>query len=430
MFSIETIHKLHLELKNICTDTRKITPNSIFWALKGANFDGNSYALKALEMGAAYAVVDDASIENNGKIIKVENTLETLQELAKYHRKQLNIPIVAVLGSNGKTTVKELISSVLGVSHSVFSTVGNLNNHIGLPLSILSIDKDKHHFGVLEIGANHQGENRFLLEIAQPDYIVLTNIGKDHLEGFGGFKGVVKAYNEATDFARQYPVKSFVVNKFDYNYSLLNLENLPTLTVGNIDNQADIRLKNLNLRFPYIDVETEEGLKIESNLIGDYQVGNIGIALGVGALLGISIEDVQKGVKNYSPQNMRMQLIKITDTTTIINDCYNANPSSTLEGLNTFSKFEGKLAVVLGDMFELGEESEKEHKSILDYLSTSNFQKNILIGKLYSSLKLKYNTFSFYENIEELTIKDLHEYDYIYLKGSRGMGLEKILEKM
>nr|HPK04373.1 UDP-N-acetylmuramoyl-tripeptide--D-alanyl-D-alanine ligase [Bacteroidales bacterium] len=330
---ISRIYDVFCQHPLICTDSRKIQKNCIFIALKGESFDGNQYAEDAIELGASYAIVDNPSFVNSEKYILVSNTLETLQQLALFHRKRFNIPVIAITGTNGKTTTKELIATVLAQKYKVLATKGNLNNHIGVPFTLFELNKT-HEIAVIELGANHQGEITELCNLALPEYGIITNIGKAHLEGFGSFEGIIKAKTELFDFLRSHSGKVFI--NYDDDLLMKHAENLSELTYGS-DKNADYRTEIVSNE-PFLTLKYFENnniLNIHSQLIGTYNAGNISAAIAVGRYFGIGSKLIKDAISAYIPQNNRSQLID-TGRNQLILDAYNANPSSMEAALNNF----------------------------------------------------------------------------------------------
>ena len=414
---IQKLYKLFLDHPFICTDTRKIKENGIFFALKGDNFNGNKFAEQAILKGCAYAIIDEKEFCKNKKIILVENVLETLQLLAKYHREQINIPVIGITGTNGKTTSKELIHAVLSSEKNCYATKGNLNNHIGVPLSILKINKN-HEIAIIEMGANHIGEITALCKIAQPNFGVITNIGKAHLEGFGSLEGVIKAKSELYNYIKENEGAIFVNNE---DGLLINLANgSETISYGKKGSYCG----GIGNSTPFVNV-LFSNKEIKSNLIGDYQFYNIMLAVCIGKHFGITDENIKLAIENYTPINNRSQIIETTNNTLIL-DAYNANPSSMIAMLHSFAKqnYDKKLCI-LGDMLEMGNTSLQEHKSIIDLTNELKLE-CIFIGTEFAQVhKQAYNsTDKFSESLIEKPIKN----KTILLKGSRGIALEKLVE--
>jgi UDP-N-acetylmuramoyl-tripeptide--D-alanyl-D-alanine ligase len=410
---------------SVCTDTRKLEKDCIYFALKGDNFDGNKFVSKAFDGGAKYCVIDNSNAVINDNCILVNDVLTTLQELAALHREVISIPIIALTGSNGKTTTKELINTVLSTTYKVKATIGNLNNHIGVPLTLLRFTKDL-DFGIVEMGANHQKEIEFLCGIAKPDYGLITNFGKAHLEGFGSVEGVIKGKAELYDFIKQNDKTAFINN--DDKEQIKQIANYANIiTFGSsTTNDCVVSFDDAN---PFVTL-TYNKEKIKSQLIGSYNYGNIAVAIAIGQHFKISTEHIKQGIENYQPDNNRSEIIK-KGTTQIILDAYNANPTSMLAALQNLKQLKAKNKFLfLGDMFELGTEAEKEHQAIVDFIEL-NFKNNIfLIGKNFEKTSCK-SSFDKYSNFEDLKphFKTLQlENATVLIKGSRGMALERILD--
>ena len=354
IIELYTLFKLY---PKIITDSRCVENNSIFFALKGENFDGNKFAIKALESGAKYAVIDNAKFKLNDNFILVDNVLKCLQQLASFHREQFVIPLIGITGTNGKTTTKELIHTVLKRKFKTHATKGNFNNHIGVPLTLLEMPLNT-EIAIIEMGANHQGEIKELCEIAKPNYGLITNIGKAHLEGFGGFEGVVKAKNELYNFIRNYG-RAFLNSD---NKLLSELaENLNSIKYGTKqDSDCFAEILEIN---PYVKLRWNN-IDIQSNLIGKYNFENILAAICIGNFFNVAHSNIKSAVENYIPQNNRSQIVQ-TKTNKILLDAYNANPTSMSLAIESFELLKSKTKVViLGDMLELGDESIFEHKEI------------------------------------------------------------------
>ncbi|SDM72847.1 UDP-N-acetylmuramoyl-tripeptide--D-alanyl-D-alanine ligase [Daejeonella rubra] len=428
----EQLYQIYLKHPQICTDTRKITDSSLFFALRGDNFDGNKFALQAIENGAAFSVIDNAEYALDDRFILVDDVLETLQNLARLHRKQLKIPVIGITGTNGKTTTKELVKSVLSQQFNTFATEGNLNNHIGVPLSILSVPSDC-EIAIIEMGANHQREIAFLCSIAQPSHGMITNVGKAHLEGFGGVEGVKIGKGELYEFLSKTGGIGFINND---NPTLITMAHERGLknTVGygkGSTNFLSVRLKNSS---PYLSVDWnlpgEPKQMAFSNLPGIYNFDNISAAICIGGYFNLSPEKINKGINAYKPVNNRSQILE-TPNNTIICDYYNANPSSMMVALENLEDTGAKSKVlILGDMFELGEESAKEHRLILEKALHTKAERRIFVGEEFFRLK-GIEDAEFYRNTPEASEalnKRPIKQSTILLKGSRGMKLESLLD--
>lgn len=419
------IHKLFLNSSGISTDTRKINLGNLFFALKGQNFDGNLFAEKAIDLGASYAIIDDENYSKpNNQTILVENVLETLQNLAAFHRKHLNIPIVALTGSNGKTTSKELIFSVLNEKFNTIATQGNLNNHIGVPLTLLSMNKNT-EIGIVEMGANHHGEIAALCQIAQPDYGYITNFGKAHLEGFGSLEGVIKAKSELYEYLKKNNKKVFVNS--DDPIQVEKSKGIHSYTFGtkNSGCQVEVTLLEAN---PFLNLEFNK-IEIKTKIIGRYNYSNLAAAIAIGKYFEVSPEAIKRGIENYTPGNNRSQIVKI-DSNTIIMDAYNANPTSMRAALENFNLLEANhKMVILGDMFELGEDAKAEHQSIAEFAELLNVDYVILVGKNFFKTKTdKAKKFETFEDLKAFLEIAHFEHYQVLIKGSRGMALERVLD--
>lgn len=420
---IEEIHSIFLKSNGVSTDTRKITKGSIFFALKGDNFDGNAFAQQAIENGATYAIIDNDNYKNKNTIV-VEDTLETLQKLAHYHRKKLNTKIISLTGSNGKTTTKELINAVLNTTYKTIATIGNLNNHIGVPLTLLRLTNET-EIGIIEMGANHQKEIEALCKIAEPDYGYITNFGKAHLEGFGGVEGVIKGKSELYDFLLK-ENKTIFYNQDD----TIQVEKIGTHT----HSFSFSTQQNQDAETQITQLESENFLKIAYNnisinthLIGYYNLNNIGAAICIGNFFNVAENKIKEGLENYIPSNNRSQIIQ-QNNYNIILDAYNANPSSMQVALDNFSKIKNthKLAV-LGDMFELGTEAHKEHQNIAEYALKLGLN-TILIGANFYQTKNNFLKFESFDDFKEFLKKEKINQTHLLIKGSRGMALERTLQ--
>tara|TARA_Y100001935_G_scaffold246371_1_gene240966 strand:- start:1203 stop:2483 length:1281 start_codon:yes stop_codon:yes gene_type:complete len=420
---IKNLHNKFLECNStLDIDSRSIRNGSMFFAIKGENFDGNKFANEALEKGSKIAVIDsgDVNFNNNNNIIKVDDSLKTLQDLALFHRKSVKSKIVAITGSNGKTTTKELIHSVLSTSHKTISTEGNFNNHLGVPLSLLRI-KDDTEFSVIELGANNFGEIEILSKISEPDYGYITNFGKAHLEGFKNISGVIKGKTEL------------------YNWLI---ENDKTLIL-NYDDPEQLKFKSsnhfsfgskLNSKHVFEKLDSKnvtvkcDGIVYKSNLYGDYNFSNICCAISIGLEFGIKPKLIQEKLKYYSSKNNRSELIKINNKNIVL-DAYNANPTSVEFAIKSFIKNKGTKALVLGDMFELGENSAIEHKKIIDIIDELNIDRCIFIGEEFYKAKQDSVKNIFFKTKEDFyELGGILKEENILIKGSRGMQMEDILK--
>ncbi|NOR76660.1 MAG: UDP-N-acetylmuramoyl-tripeptide--D-alanyl-D-alanine ligase [Draconibacterium sp.] len=428
MTTTENIYRLFRDFPRISTDSRKIEMDSIFFALKGESFNGNTFASEALNNGAAYSIIDEKEFVTSHKTILVNNVLATLQDLANLHRKKLGIPILAITGTNGKTTTKELVAAVLSKKFKVSFTSGNFNNHIGVPLTLLKMNSET-QFGVVEMGANHIGEIAELCKIAEPDFGIITNIGKAHLEGFGSFEGVKKTkaelfkYIKEKDGAFFYNSDNLILKTLAENYS-------SKITFGNKDANFTGELLQ-SPPFVHIKANFKKGvLYLNTNLIGNYNFENILAAACIGNYFEVNPLQIQKALKFYQPQNNRSQLIKKGDIN-IIMDAYNANPTSMEASIKSFlTNNKGDNYLILGDMLELGKYSKEEHTRIIIFLNKVAPNKVFLIGTIFYETGYKSN-FMVFQNISELNLylrKNPIKNGNILIKGSRGIKLEKVLE--
>lgn len=422
------IYEIYKQHPIISTDTRNIAKDSIFFALKGANFNGNTFAEKALELGAAYVVVDEKEFKINDRCILVKDVLTALQDLAKTHRSKLKIPFIGITGSNGKTTSKELLNAVLSRKYKTLATKGNLNNHIGVPLTILSITSDI-EIAIIEMGANHQLEIEFLCNIANPDFGLICNVGKAHLEGMGGFEGVKKTKKELYDHIRNNDGIAFV-NADDINLMEMSA-NVSRKEFFGSNSNARVSGRILNSD-PFLSIEIKlkadtSFSKIDSKLVGDYNLNNILAAICIGNYFDVSLSEMIAGIESYEPSNNRSQAVKM-GSNNVIMDAYNANPSSMSAAVLNFSKVnaENKM-LILGDMFEMGEESMREHLAMIELVHQLKFNNAVFVGKDFCACK-KYE-FNFFETTEDANAfleKNKPSNSTILVKGSRGMKLETL----
>lgn len=427
---IETLYSIYKQFPFISTDTRHIKENSIFFALKGANFNGNTFADQALESGAAYVVVDEAEVIKGEQYILVEDVLRSLQDLALYHRQHLHIPVIGITGTNGKTTSKELVYSVLSQQFRTYSTQGNLNNHIGVPLTLLAID-DSYEMAIVEMGANHIGEIDFLSRIARPTHGFITNVGKAHLEGFGSFEGVKKTKGELYDFIAETGGTLFLQADNAYLVEMATQRSFAKVIKYGFSDKNDV-VGKLLLANPYLSIAWKEGVKTESyelytQLTGAYNTENILAAIAIGLEFGMSPVKINEGITSYVPKNNRSQIAK-TSRNTIVADFYNANASSMAAALDNMQVLTAEhKVVILGDMFELGDEAYEEHKNVIAKAKTMNFEKLVFVGKEF--FKHKDDSAEFYETTADASaaVSGIND-SFILLKASRGMAFEKLLE--
>jgi UDP-N-acetylmuramoyl-tripeptide--D-alanyl-D-alanine ligase len=423
--TLEQLYNIFLQHPSVETDTRKLKQGDIFFALKGPNFNGNAFAKQALEAGAAYAVIDEKEFAINDKIILMEDALATLHQLAKYHRQQFNIPFLAITGSNGKTTTKELIHAVLSASFKTYTTEGNLNNHIGIPLTILKVKKNA-EIAVIEMGANHKKEIAGYCEYTLPTHGIITNCGKAHLEGFGGIEGVRKGKGELYDYLQTHKGTAFVMH--DYNYLLDMSKGISSvITYGTRDADITGEVKESE---PFLDVHITKGGSgtINTQLVGEYNLPNILAAVAVGRYFKIQDEKIKEAIEAYNPSNSRSQLIK-KGTNKIILDAYNANPSSMKAAIENFAKLHAENKILmLGGMAELGDESLEEHKNIISLINQGKWNNVILVGGDF--LKINHTYISFEKSIQarEWFHQQQLRNTAILIKGSRSMEMEKILQ--
>ena len=419
------LHQLFLQSSGVCTDTRKIEKDCLFIALKGENFNGNAFAREAIEKGAKAALVDEAEYADTAKGIYLnDDTLKSLQSLARFHRDYLNLPILALTGSNGKTTTKELIHAVLSQSFNCMATRGNLNNHIGVPLTLLSMNEDT-EFGIVEMGANHQKEIEALCEIAAPDFGFITNFGKAHLEGFGGIEGVIKGKSELYRYLAKHEGTVFVNAKDPKQMELTSKMNR-LLFCTSEDSHPITRLDSDE----FIKIEYK-GLSIQTNLIGDYNFNNLSAAISIGSHFNVPVEKIKLALEAYQPRMNRSEIRQVNNHRVFL-DAYNANPTSMMAALQTFEKNKGlPKAVILGDMFELGKESSKEHEAIVEYLNSKTDYIVLLLGKNFyktTTIASHIHKAKGIEDAPALISKFIPKNADILLKGSRGMALERCID--
>ncbi|MFC0775416.1 UDP-N-acetylmuramoyl-tripeptide--D-alanyl-D-alanine ligase [Terrimonas alba] len=432
--SIEQLYEIYKQYPSVQTDTRTLKKDDLFFALKGGNFNGNHFAKQAINDGAAYAIIDEKEFDIPGKTILVDEVLKTLQQLAKHHRQQFDtlpdgrqVPFIAITGSNGKTTTKELIHAVLSTTYKTYTTEGNLNNHIGVPLTILKIKADA-EMAVIEMGANHPGEIASYCEYAMPTHGIITNVGKAHLEGFGSLEGVKKAKGELFDFLRGRP-HGFAFVMWDYDYLQEMSKGISgIIKYGTRDAHITGRV---NKTEPFLEVEITQGLSnpfIQSKLIGEYNLPNILVAVTVGETFKVPDEKIKLAIENYQPTNSRSQLIE-KGSNKIILDAYNANPSSMRLAIENFAKLKApKKVLMLGAMAELGSESLEEHKTIVELIKQNHWSDVALVGGDFLKVEHPYHSFENSALAKSWFQQQDFKNSYILIKGSRSMQMENILK--
>ncbi|MEM9077877.1 MAG: UDP-N-acetylmuramoyl-tripeptide--D-alanyl-D-alanine ligase [Bacteroidota bacterium] len=420
---ITELYQIFLKHPEVSTDTRKINPNCLFFALKGPNFNGNTFAEQALAKGASYSIIDEEKFKVSDKHILVDNVLETLQALATYHRNQNNAKIISLTGSNGKTTTKELIASVLSKKYRTIATQGNLNNHIGVPLTLLSIKNDT-EIAVVEMGANHQKEIAFLSTIAQPDFGYITNFGKAHLEGFGGVEGVIKGKSELYDYLTENG-KYIFMNADDP----IQLDKLGTYVKKMGYSASDPHFFQIQLieGNPFVKIEVET-TTISTQLTGAYNFTNCCAAIIMGKYFNVPLEDIKSALESYSPENNRSQIIKKKEIEIIL-DAYNANPTSMSMAIHSFDQIKNSDSyLILGDMFELGEVAREEHQAIADLAQALGFTNVLLVGNHFYEVQTSFPKFQTFEELKTYIESHPIQKGNLLIKGSRGMALERVLE--
>jgi UDP-N-acetylmuramoyl-tripeptide--D-alanyl-D-alanine ligase len=421
--NIEDIYQVFIKYPSIQTDTRKLQKDDLFFALKGPNFNGNLFSRQALDQGAAYVVADEDLSFDDDRIIYVDDALETLQQLAKFHREQFNIPFIAITGSNGKTTTKELAHEVLSSQFKTYTTKGNLNNHIGVPITILKVKMDA-QIAVIEMGANHLKEIEGYCQYAQPTHGLITNIGKAHLEGFGGAENVKKGKGELFEYIKQRNGTVFVNTDDDAVLELSrNLKDVIYYGSERANSTGTILKKD-----PFLEVLVRNEDSIQTNLVGAYNLPNVLAAVCIGRYFKIDFEKIKKAIENYSPSNSRSQLVKIKSNTIIL-DAYNANPGSMAAAIENFAAMKGdKKILLLGDMKELGNDSQKEHEAIISLIDKYTWHNVVLVGKSFSENNHDYISFENSMQAREWFRKENIENAHILIKGSRSMQMEKVIE--
>lgn len=421
----EALYRIYKEYPSVQTDTRRLKPGDLFFALKGEQFNGNRFAAEALAKGAAYAVIDEKAFEIPGRTILVEDVLAALQQLAKYHRRQFDIPFLAITGSNGKTTTKELVHAVLSSSFRTYTTEGNLNNHIGIPLTILKI-KDDAEIAVIEMGANHRGEIASYCRYAMPTHGLITNCGKAHLEGFGGEEGVRKGKGELFDHLRAIRGTAFVMWDYDYLRDMSRgIPNLVRYGTGDADLEGSVDQSE-----PFLSVRITRGMKNgiwQTQLVGDYNLPNVLAAAAAGKYFIVPDDDIKKAIEHYVPSNSRSQLLQI-GTNHIVLDAYNANPSSMKLAIENFARLHAANKVLaLGAMAELGNESLREHQAIIDLIGQYAWKAVVLTGGDFLNINHPYFSFPNADQAAEWFRQQHFENTHVLIKGSRSMQMEKII---
>lgn len=429
---IDLIYKI-FELSNgVSIDTRDEQENKIFVALKGERFNGNDYIKQALERNAKVVICDEDRLIEDDRVIIVNDSLETLQKLARHHKNQLNIPVIGITGSNGKTSTKELIGLLLNQSIKTYFTQGNFNNHIGVPLSLLSMTKD-HQLAVIEMGANHPGEIAELCQISDPDYGIVTNVGKAHLEGFKTFKNIYHTKIALYEYVMNKRGIIYINNDLDYFNTIKN--NYDNVITFSAENKADYYVNFVQYSpfssFRFYDTnKQDQSILIETNLIGTYNTVNAISAIAIAKHFEVDNQNIANALKNYKPQNNRSQIINKNNNIQIILDAYNANPTSVKEAILTLFKLEGKKSIILGDMLELGSQSINEHQEIVKIIDNHETSNVILIGEEFSKVN-KNSNYHYFKNTDEAKeyLKQLSlEDNTILIKGSRGIKLENTVE--
>lgn len=422
---IEELYKIYHQYPSVQTDTRKLKAGDIFFALKGANFNGNSFAKQAIDSGAAYAVIDEKEFEIPGKTILVENVLATLQSLAKYHRQQFTIPFLGITGSNGKTTTKELIHAVLSTTYKTYTTEGNLNNHIGIPLTLLKIKPDA-ELTVIEMGANHIGEIASYCKIALPTHGIITNCGKAHLEGFGSEEGVRKGKGELYDHLRANNGTAFVMWDYDYLHEMSRgISQIITYGTHNAAIEGTVVESE-----PFLKVKFQKGTvltNLQTHLVGDYNLPNVLAAVTVGKYFKVPDEKLKTAIENYVLSNNRSQWVE-KGSNKIILDAYNANPSSMMQAIDNFAKLHAPNKIlILGAMAELGEQSLREHQILLEHIHKYRWADVILVGGLFEKLSAPYRWFKDSAEAGKWFQQQNFKDSTILIKGSRSMQMEKVI---
>ena len=426
---LTALYNLFLHCGEVTTDSRRCPQGSLFFALRGENFNGNTFAAKALEGGCAYAVIDEPQYALSDRYIVVPNVLSTLQQLARYHRRQMGIPLLAITGTNGKTTTKELIAAVLTRSHRVLYTQGNLNNHIGVPLTLLRLTRE-HDIAIIEMGASHPGDIKELVEIAEPDYGLITNVGRAHLQGFGSFEGVVKTKTELYDYLRTQP-NGLVFLHSDNPYLPALAQGLQQISYGSSEGlyvSGSVVACDPYLSFRWQSGSADHSYTVRTQLIGDYNLSNALAAVAVGRYFEVKPADINQALAEYAPQNNRSQL-KHTAHNTLIIDAYNANPTSMQAALENFRHMNAPhKRLILGDMRELGHDSAEEHRRVVEYLKQCDFEQVYLVGEEFAAI---HPPFALFPSVAEL-LQELQAHPpvgcTILIKGSNSIHLASVAD--
>ncbi len=429
--NVEQLYQYFITCTSVTTDSRNCPEGSLFFALKGENFDGNKFALSSLERGCRYAVVDDVQYAIDGRFLLVDNCLEALQQLAKMHRSRLKTPVIGITGTNGKTTTKELIAAVLSQKFNTLFTQGNFNNHIGVPLTLLQL-KPEHEMAVIEMGANHPGEIKTLANISCPDFGIITNVGKAHLEGFGSFEGVIRTKGELYDYIRTNEGSLFV----NLDNPILNdlSANITRVGYALASEEAVVKGRIISdgpfLKLDWKKSNEESGNMVSTNLIGEYNAENVLAAICIGLHFGVTPRQINRALEDYQPTNNRSQF-KETEKNHLIIDAYNANPTSMNASIINFSHMNAaKKAVILGDMFELGDQSQQEHQKIVDLLEKSAFDKVILVGERFGAIPSDFIKIADTSSLIAYLEKEQLSGYTVLVKGSHGMRLDKCVDQL
>lgn len=421
---IESLYKLYKKHPSVQTDTRKLKEGDIFFALKGPNFNGNAFAQQALDAGASYAIVDEKAEGRDDRIIVVDDALKTLQQLASRHRDAFSIPFIAITGSNGKTTTKELVHAVLSSHYKTYTTAGNLNNHIGVPLTILKIKEDA-EMAVIEMGANHLGEIASYCRYARPDFGLITNIGKAHLEGFGGEEGVKKGKGELFEYLKNTGGTAFV-NTDDLQVLELSENISKKILYGGRSGKPKAEIINSD---PFLEIAFD-GLALSTQLVGRYNLPNLLAAVAIGRHFRVPDEKIKSSIENYTPSNSRSQMIR-SGSNTIIMDAYNANPGSMKAAIENFAAMKGQNKIlILGDMKELGTDTVKEHQSLIQRINQYSWKEVALTGEIFSSIPHAYHSFKNSGEAATWFRNENFKDALILVKGSRSMQMEKVIENL